>query len=107
MISSQWQGKALTDRYSNWLSILKLDKDTYNALIDTLRNYFVTFGVPELLSTDGASIFTSYTFRDFCIRWAVKQRVSSAYHPRSNKRAELAVKMQRDLFRTAWDPMEV
>ena len=104
MISSQWQGKALTDRYSNWLSILKLDKDTSNALIDALRNYFVTFGVPELLSTDGASIFTSYTFRDFCIRWAVKQRVSSAYHPRSNKRAELAVKHAKRLVQDSLGP---
>ena len=95
---------ALADRYSNWLSVLNLDRDTSEELIAVLRNYFTTFGVPDLLSTDGASIFTSHTFRDFCKRWGIQQRVSSAYHPRSNKRAELAVKHAKRLIQDSLGP---
>ena len=95
---------ALADRYSNWLSVLKLKRDTSEELIAALRNYFATFGVPELFSTDGASIFTSHTFRDFCARWGIEQRISSAYHPRSNKRAELAVKHAKRLILDSLSP---
>ena len=95
---------ALADRYSNWLSVLKLKQDTSQELINVLRNYFATFGVPELLSTDGATIFTSSTFRNFCQRWGIEQRISSAYHPRSNKRAELAVKQAKRLVQDSLGP---
>ena len=76
---------AMADRYSNWLSVLFLKQDTSAELIGELRDYFATFGVAETFSSDGASIFTSHMFTDFCKRWGVKQRVSSAYHPVSNK----------------------
>ena len=81
-----------------------MKRDTSADLIDALRNYFATFGVPELLSTDGASIFTSHTFRDFCERWGIEQRISSSYHPRSNKRAELAVKHAKQLVQDSLGP---
>ena len=41
---------ALADCYSNWLSVLKLKKDTSVELISALRGYFATFGVPEICS---------------------------------------------------------
>ena len=34
------------DRYSNWLLVLKLNKDTSADLIMALRGYFATFEVP-------------------------------------------------------------
>ena len=95
---------ALADRYSNWLSVLKLNKDTSADLIMALRGYFATFGVPEIFSSDGASIFTSSTFKDFCSRWGIEQRISSAYHPRSNKRSELAVKHAKRLVQDSLGP---
>ena len=57
-----------------------------------------------MLSTDGASIFTSHQFKDFCARWGIEQRISSAYHPRSNKRAELAVKHAKRLVSDCLGP---
>ena len=81
-----------------------MKRDTSADLIDALRSYFATFGVPELLSTDGATIFTSHTFKDFCKRWGIEQRISSSYHPRSNKRAELAVKHAKRLVQDSLGP---
>ena len=95
---------ALADRYSNWLSILSLKRDTSEELINALRNYFSTFGIAEIFTSDGASIFTSSLFSDFCTRWGIKQRISSAYHARSNKRAEVAVKSAKRMVRDSLGP---
>ena len=62
---------AIADRYSNWLSVLHLKRDSSPELITSLRSYFSTFGIPELFSTDGASIFTSAEFTEFCARWGI------------------------------------
>ena len=71
---------AIADQFSNWLSVLCLKQDTTSALIEALRDYFATYGIPVTISSDGASIFTSYEFRDFCSRLGVTQRISSAYN---------------------------
>jgi hypothetical protein len=43
---------AVADRYSNWLSILQLKRDTSQELINVIRNYFTTFGIAELFSSE-------------------------------------------------------
>jgi len=35
----------------------------------------------------------------FCETWGIQQRISSAYHPSSNKRAEVAVKSAKRIIR--------
>ena len=81
----------IVDRYSNFLSVLKLQRDDSPNLIKALRDYFSHFGICMTISTDGASVFTSAQTTDFLRRWGVNQRISSAYFPRSNKRAEVGV----------------
>ena len=75
----------IVDRYSNWLSVQKLKRDTATHLTSALRDYFSHFGVATTLSSDGESIFVSAEMTAFCSRWGVNQRISSAYYPRSNK----------------------
>ena len=41
---------------------------------------------------------------DFLKRWKVKHRISSAYHPQSNGRAEVAVKSAKRLLRSNVGP---
>ena len=89
---------AVTDRYSNWLSIFQLQKDDSENVIKTLREYSTQFGIPAILSTDGAFVFTSKAMDDFCRRWGIHHRVSSAYRARSNKRAEVGVKQSKRLI---------
>jgi hypothetical protein len=88
---------AMADRYSNWLSVFKLKKDDSASIIEVMRRYFARWGVPKNFTSDGASVFTSQMMKGFFDRWGVEQRVASAYYPRANKRAEVAVKSAKRL----------
>ena len=61
-------------------------------LIRHLRSFFASFGVPEELSSDGGPEFTAGATESFLQLWGIKHRISSAYFPQSNGRAEVAVK---------------
>ena len=69
-----------------------------DGLIASLRSLFLTFGVPEELSSDGGPEFIATKTKDFLTRWGVKQRISSSYFPQSNERAEVAVKKCKRLL---------
>ena len=76
--------------------VFSAKKGTANAgadgLISHLRSMFATFGVPEVLSSDGGPEFTASATEEFLKRWGVHHRVSSGYFPKSNGRAKVAVK---------------
>ena len=63
-----------------------------------LRQVFVTFGVPDEISSDGGPEFTAEESKDFYRRWGTRHRLSSAYFPQSNGRAEVAVKSTKRLL---------
>ena len=69
-------------------------------LISCLRCHFATFGVPDELSSDGGPEFTASLTKEFLEKWGVKHRISSAYYPQSNGRAEVAVKTAKRLCGT-------
>ena len=100
------QGKSYlvtVDRFSNWPDLREADADTLNSgadgLIKASRELFATFGVPEHLSSDGGPEYASKAFQTFMKMWGVKHRLSSAYNPQSNGRAEVTVKVMKRLLR--------
>ena len=95
---------AIADRYSGWLSVLQLSSDDSANIIKALRLYSTTYGIPVTMSSDGASVFISQQLQDFCRRWGITQRVSSSYHPQSNKRAEVAVKSAKRMVKDNLGP---
>ena len=86
-------------RFSNWINIVDLRNDNSANLITAMRRFISTYGIPVTITSDGAKVFTSREFEDFCSRFGIVHRVSSAYHPRANKRAELAVKHAKRVIR--------
>merc|ERR1712218_396451 len=84
----------LCDRFSGWLSVQYYSREaSATDLVKTLKEYFCIFGIPEHFSSDDGPQFRSETLRAFFKTWGVKEhRVSAAYHPHSNLRAEAAVK---------------
>ena len=96
------------DRLSGWSDIYATPVGTYysgaRGLIRCLRVFFATYGVPNEIASDGGPEFASDDCRQFLQRWGVHHRVSSAYFPRSNGRAEVAVKSAKRLLRTNVGP---
>ena len=90
----------IADRFSNWLSVSEI-KNGQGAenLKNLLRQHFLTYGVSAELASDGGLEFTAATTQKFLKDWGVHHRLSSAYHPHSNQRAELAVKTAKRLIR--------
>ena len=90
------------DRLSGWTEVVQVNPGSQSSgskgLCRALRQVFATFGVPEELSSDGGPEFVSQETKDFLSRWGVRHRLSSAYFPQSNGRAEVAVKMTKRLL---------
>ena len=96
------------DRLSGFSELFFTPTGTSNSgargLIACLRKWFQTFGVPEELSSDGGPEFTADSTRVFLKKWGVRHRISSAYHAKSNGRAEVAVKTVKRLMRSNISP---
>ena len=84
------------DRLSGWVGVFSAPFGSKhsgsNGLIVHLRSLFVIFGVPETQSSNGGPEFVASNTSHFLESWGVKHRISSAYFPQSDGRAEVAVK---------------
>eukprot|EP00111_Clytia_hemisphaerica_P012274 TCONS_00036043-protein len=96
------------DRLSGWSDVFKAPHGSPQSgaegLIACLRNYFSRFGVPTEISSDGGPEFISNATETFLKKWGVNHRISSAYNPQSNGRAEVAVKSAKRLLRSNTGP---
>ena len=67
-------------------------------LCNAFRRVYATLGVPNETSSDGGPEFIAAETLDFFQRWGTHHRLSSAYNPQSNGRAEVAVKAMKRLL---------
>ena len=88
------------DQYSGWLWITYMGKALPNSskLIEAFLMQFQT-GLPDILYTDGATMFTSEEFKQFAQTWNFKHITSSPHYPQSNGYAEEAVKDAKRIIR--------
>ena len=86
------------DRYSGWPSVHRAKTANNTELIRLLRNHYETFGVPEELTSDGGSAYVSCRTQQFLQTWGIAHRVSLAYTPHGNLRAETGVKSMKRLL---------
>ena len=87
----------LVDRYSGWPCVCLCQTESAKELITTLRSHFSTWGTPEELTSDGGSAYVAGETKRFLEDWDVRHRISTAYNPHSNLRAETAVKTVKRL----------
>ncbi|XP_055883485.1 uncharacterized protein K02A2.6-like [Biomphalaria glabrata] len=92
------------DYYFDYLSTTSQD------VLRKLKGQFARFGVPKMLVTDGGPQFTSNEFLRFTKRWNITHIRSDPGYPRTNGKAEAAVKIMKNLIlktkRNGDDPYE-
>ena len=92
------------DAYSGWIEVATLTFSTFEYIKKVLLMYFSIFGVPQELASDGGPPFDSLEYRNFLITWNIQRRLSSAYYPQSNGRAEVGVKSAKRILLGNVDP---
>jgi hypothetical protein len=92
------------DRFTGWTEVEEVPSTSFRDLQKRIVPWFRTYGVPEEISSDGGPPFKSDEFQRFLRKWGIKHRLSSAYYPKSNGRAEAAVKSMKRALRGNTDP---
>ena len=85
----------MVDRYSNFPMIWEAEKHECS---DILHQVCSQFGIPEVLTSDGGLEFSSRKMKDMLESYGIQHRISSAYNPHANCRAEVAVKSMKRLM---------
>ena len=88
----------LVDRYSGFPFAHRLTSTTTSAVTKVLREWFMEWGIPSVIRTDGGPQFRS-EFKEFCKKLNIEHELSSPYNPRSNGLAEAAVKNMKGLLK--------
>jgi hypothetical protein len=90
----------LVDRYSGWPSVHSVKGGgTAKEFTKVLQGHYETFGIIEELTTEGGRQFVSAETQRFLKVWGISHRLSSAYNPHGNTRAEVGVKTAKRLVR--------
>ena len=92
----------LTDEYSGWPDLYAMPRvASARAVIDALRSQFMAHTVPEALHPDNGPQFAAAETRTFLDHWQVQFHASAPHLPRTNGRAEAAVKAMKKILRGA------
>ena len=89
----------LVDAHSKWMEVKPTNTPTTTSTIQHLRSIFATHGLPEMLVTDNASIFTSEEFKLFTKHNGIRHVTSAPYHPASNGLAERGVQTFKEFMK--------
>ncbi|XP_059081970.1 uncharacterized protein K02A2.6-like [Tigriopus californicus] len=82
-----------SDRFSGFPLVARFSSSPCaSSLIQELRTFFTTMGVPNVFRSDNGTPFASSLTQDFFSHWGVEWRPSSPHNPQSNGHAESNVK---------------
>ena len=99
----------MVDRYSGFAFCNILKSLVTSAVTKQILQWFLEFGFPERIRTDGGPQFRS-EFKAFCDEFNIKHEVSSPHYHESNGLAEAAVKQMKHLLdkkNQKWDDFQM
>ena len=75
----------LVDRFSRWPSAIPLKDITTESVINAFAHGWISsFGIPETVTTDRGSQFTSAMWAQLLETWGIRHNMTTAYHPEAN-----------------------
>ena len=93
------------DRYSRWITATPMTEITAEATAQALLNGWIQYyGVPESITTDRGSQFTSQVWKDLLHFLGSKHITTTSYHPQSNGIVEIAHRRLKDALRMQQNP---
>jgi hypothetical protein len=82
-----------TDYFTKWVEAIPLKKVTSANMVDFVKEHIVyRFGIPQTITTDQGTMFTSGEFDEFAISMGIKVLNSSPYYAQANGQAEASNK---------------
>ena len=82
-----------TDYFTKWVEAIPLKKVTLANMIDFVKEHIIyRFGIPQTITTDQGTMFTSGEFDEFAIGMGIKVLNSSTYYAQANGQAEASNK---------------
>lgn len=86
------------DYHSNFIEVDYLTTTTSGRVIGCLKKTFARFGIPKTIVSDGGPQFSAREFAKFAKSWGINHVMSSPHYPKSNGKAESAVKIVKNII---------
>jgi transposase InsO family protein len=78
-----------TDYFIKWVEAIPLKTVTSKNMVDFIKEHIIYhFGIPQTITTDQGTMFTSEEFRDFAASMGIKLLNSSPYCAQANGQVE-------------------
>ena len=79
----------VVDRFSRWPTAVPIQDMNADTVVDALTHgWIANYGVPEVVTTDRGSQFTSAIWTQLLKNWGSKHITTTAYHPEANGMVE-------------------
>jgi transposase InsO family protein len=82
-----------TDYFTKWVEAIPLKNVTLKEMIEFVKEHIIyRFGIPQTITTDQGTMFTSEEFEEFATRMGIKLLNSSPYYAQANGQSEASNK---------------
>ncbi|CAG4931717.1 unnamed protein product [Colias eurytheme] len=89
----------ICDSYSGYIDFQELKSQSSYEVIEQLKRWFSTHGIPEELQTDNGTQYMSREFKTFQKEWRFNHVTSSPHHHQGNGLAERAVQTAKNILK--------
>ncbi|KAM7293520.1 uncharacterized protein ISCGN_026650 [Ixodes scapularis] len=97
-----FEGKSyvvIVDSYSGYLDFKKLSGESSKEVVNVMKEWLATHGVPKVIETDNGPCYAAQEFKNFSRDWGFQHLTSSPRYAQSNGLAERAVQTAKGILR--------
>lgn len=81
----------MVDYMSKWIEVVAYPTNDARVVIKLFKNtIFHRFGVPRLVISDGGSHLISKIFEKLLLKYGVRHRIATPYHPQTSGQVEIS-----------------